>query len=158
MSGLVRRKITVKNRKGKTYQRSVMVRAGAAVRKAGRFLNKHKGKIAGAVALTAAAAYGLHRLDKHGAAIRQQAAAHDAATRQAKAYASAKGAEHFPPNASSVRQRTDSARRVKRNDEGRWFGAKTKRAPLAFGSGESTEHAETTKKPRKSSPRKKKSP
>jgi Flp pilus assembly CpaF family ATPase len=31
MAGLVRKKVTVRSKRGKTYQRSVMVRAGAAV-------------------------------------------------------------------------------------------------------------------------------
>lgn len=68
MAGLVRKKITVRGKKG-TYQRSVMVRAGEAVRrtagKVGRFVNKHKGKIAGAAALAGAAYLGI----KHGSKI-----------------------------------------------------------------------------------------
>lgn len=43
MSGLTRKKIKVRSKSGKTYQRSVLVRAGEKV---GRFVNKHKGKIA----------------------------------------------------------------------------------------------------------------
>lgn len=61
MAGLVRKKITVRGKKG-TYQRSVMVRAGEAVKrtagKVAKFVGKHKGKIAagvGAAALTAGA-------------------------------------------------------------------------------------------------------
>ena len=42
MSGLTRKKVTVKGKRG-TYQRSVMVRAGEKVK---RFVSKHKGKIA----------------------------------------------------------------------------------------------------------------
>lgn len=68
MSNLVRKKITVRA-KGKTFQRSVMVRAGDKVksgaRKVGKFLNKHKGKIAAGVALAGTAYLG----HKHHAAI-----------------------------------------------------------------------------------------
>lgn len=63
MAGLVRKKITVRGKSGKTFQRSVMVRAGEAVRRAGSFLNRHKGKIAlgiGAAAL-AGGAVALHK-------------------------------------------------------------------------------------------------
>lgn len=63
MSGLTKKKVTVRTKRGKTYQRSVMVRAGEAVRRAGSFLNRHKGKIAlgvGALALAGGAA-ALHK-------------------------------------------------------------------------------------------------
>lgn len=47
MSGLTRKKIKVRSKSGKTYQRSVMVRAGESVK---RFVSKHKRKlVAGAV-------------------------------------------------------------------------------------------------------------
>lgn len=66
MAGLVRKKVTVRSKKGKTYQRSVMVRAGEAVKRVGRFIGKHKGKIAlgvGAAALGAGAiALNRHKL------------------------------------------------------------------------------------------------
>ena len=69
MAGLVRKKITVRGKSGKTFQRSVMVRAGEAVKrtagKVGRFVNKHKGKIAGAAALASAAYLGV----RHGSQI-----------------------------------------------------------------------------------------
>ena len=69
MAGLVRKKVTVRGKSGKTFQRSVMVRAGEAVKrtagKVGRFVNKHKGKIAGAAALAGAAYLGI----KHGSKI-----------------------------------------------------------------------------------------
>jgi hypothetical protein len=59
MSGLTRRKVTVKGKRG-TYQRSVMVKAGEKMR---RFLGAHKKKIAvaGAVALAGGLAYAHHR-------------------------------------------------------------------------------------------------
>ncbi len=66
---LTRKKITVRGKNGKTFQRSVMVRAGEAVKrtagKVGRFVNKHKGKIA-AVAGAAALAGGLAYAHKKG--------------------------------------------------------------------------------------------
>ena len=68
MAGLVRKKITVRGKKG-TYQRSVMVRAGEAVKrtagKVAKFVGKHKGKIAGAAALAGAAYLGV----RHGSQI-----------------------------------------------------------------------------------------
>ncbi len=69
MAGLVRKKVTVRGKSGKTFQRSVMVRAGEAVKrtagKVGKFVSKHKGKIAGAAALAGAAYLGI----KHGSKI-----------------------------------------------------------------------------------------
>lgn len=66
---LIRKKITVRGKSGKTFQRSVMVRAGEAVKRTagrvGRFVNKHKGKIA-AVAGAAALAGGLAYAHKKG--------------------------------------------------------------------------------------------
>lgn len=66
---LTRKKITVRGKSGKTFQRSVMVRAGEAVKRTagrvGRFVNKHKGKIA-AVAGAAALAGGLAYAHKKG--------------------------------------------------------------------------------------------
>lgn len=66
---LTRKKITVRGKNGKTFQRSVMVRAGEAVKRTagrvGRFVNKHKGKIA-AVAGAAALAGGLAYAHKKG--------------------------------------------------------------------------------------------
>lgn len=66
---LTKKKITVRSKSGKTFQRSVMVRAGEAVKrtagKVGRFVNKHKGKIA-AVAGAAALAGGLAYAHKKG--------------------------------------------------------------------------------------------
>ena len=57
MAGLVRKKITVRGKSGKTFQRSVMVRAGEAVKrtasKVGKFVGRHKGKIAAAAAISA---------------------------------------------------------------------------------------------------------
>ena len=72
MAGLVRKKVTVRSKKGKTYQRSVMVRAGEAVKRVGQFVSKHKGKIAaGAIAtagMVAAAHYGVRNAGAiHGA-------------------------------------------------------------------------------------------
>ena len=59
---LTRKKITVRGKSGKTFQRSVMVRAGEAVKrtagKVAKFVGKHKGKIAGAAALAGAAYLG----------------------------------------------------------------------------------------------------
>lgn len=57
MSGLTRKKIKVRSKSGKTYQRSVLVRAGEKV---GRFVNKHKGKIAIAGAALVGAAVAGH--------------------------------------------------------------------------------------------------
>jgi len=56
MSGLTRKKIKVRSKSGKTYQRSVMVKAGEQVK---RFVSKHKrklvaGAIVGGVGLAAA--------------------------------------------------------------------------------------------------------
>lgn len=77
MAGLVRKKVTVRGKKG-TYQRSVMVRAGEAVKrtagKVAKFVGKHKGKIAagvGAAALGAGALALAHKrghIDLHGMA------------------------------------------------------------------------------------------
>jgi hypothetical protein len=57
MAGLVRKKVTVRGKSGKTFQRSVMVRAGETVKrtagKVGKFVSKHKGKIAAAAAIGA---------------------------------------------------------------------------------------------------------
>lgn len=53
MSGLTRRKVTVKAKSGKTFQRSVMVRAGEKVK---RFVSKHKGKLISGAALVGSAA------------------------------------------------------------------------------------------------------
>lgn len=63
---LTRKKITVRGKSGKTFQRSVMVRAGEAVKRTAKkvagFVGKHKGKIAGAAALAGAAYLGVrHR-------------------------------------------------------------------------------------------------
>lgn len=63
---LTKKKITVRGKNGKTFQRSVMVRAGEAVKrtagKVAKFVGKHKGKIAGAAALAGAAYLGVrHR-------------------------------------------------------------------------------------------------
>lgn len=70
-AGLTRKKVQVRLKSGKTIQRSMMVRAGDAVKsgvkRVGGFVNRHKGKIAGAAAL-AGAAYlghkGLSRINK----------------------------------------------------------------------------------------------
>lgn len=77
MAGLVRKKVTVRGKKG-TYQRSVMVRAGEAVKrtasKVAKFVDRHKGKIAagvGAAALGAGALALAHKrghIDLHGMA------------------------------------------------------------------------------------------
>ena len=65
---LTRKKITVRGKSGKTFQRSVMVRAGEAVKrtagKVAKFVGKHKGKIAAGVALAGAAGIGL-ALNRH---------------------------------------------------------------------------------------------
>lgn len=53
-AGLVQKKVTA-HRKGKTFQRSAWVRASGTAKKVGRFVGRHKGKIAGAAALTGAA-------------------------------------------------------------------------------------------------------
>lgn len=70
---LTRKKITVRGKSGKTFQRSVMVRAGEAVKRTAKkvagFVGKHKGKIAGAAALAGAAYLGVrHRGQIAGAA------------------------------------------------------------------------------------------
>jgi hypothetical protein len=61
---LTKKKITVRSKSGKTFQRSVMVRAGDAVKRVGRFVSKHKGAIA-AGAAAAALAGGAIALNKH---------------------------------------------------------------------------------------------
>ena len=82
--GLTRKKITVKGKRG-TYQRSVMVRADEAVKRAagmvGRFANKHKGKLAVAGALVAGAV--MARGSIHRANVRRKAANyHDTVNRE----------------------------------------------------------------------------
>lgn len=63
-AGLTRKKVQVRLKSGKTIQRSMMVRAGDAVKGAakrvGAFASKHRNKIAGAAVL-ATAAYALHK-------------------------------------------------------------------------------------------------
>ena len=79
--GLSRKKITVKGKSGKTYQRSVMVRAGEAIKRTGqrvgRFMNKHKGKlaVAGAV-LVGTAVAGHFANSRHIANMARDAANH----------------------------------------------------------------------------------
>jgi len=74
MSGLTRKKVTVKGKRG-TYQRSVMVRAGEAIKrtagKVGRFANKHKGKLGVAGALVAGAVMARNHI--HRANVRRKA-------------------------------------------------------------------------------------
>lgn len=69
---LTRKKVTVRGKNGKTFQRSVMVRAGDAIKrtagKVGSFLNKHKGKIAVGAALAGGAALALNKHKLMGAA------------------------------------------------------------------------------------------
>ena len=64
MAGLTRKKVKVRSKSGKVYQRSVMVRAGDAVKRVGRFVSKHKGTIA-AGAAAAALAGGAIALNRH---------------------------------------------------------------------------------------------
>lgn len=64
MAGLTRKKVKVRSKSGKVYQRSVMVRAGDAVKRVGRFVSKHKGKIALGVGAAAIGA-GAIALNKH---------------------------------------------------------------------------------------------
>jgi hypothetical protein len=75
MSGLVRKKISVRSKSGKTYQRSILGRAGDSAKKTakrvGGFVSRHKGKIAGAAALAGAAYLG----HKHGVGNLARAAA-----------------------------------------------------------------------------------
>lgn len=54
MSGLTRKKIRVRSKSGKTYQRSVMVRATDAIK-------RHGGKLLAGAALAGAAAYAYHK-------------------------------------------------------------------------------------------------
>lgn len=65
MAGLTRKKISVKSKSGKVYQRSVMVRAGQAVKRvAGRVkqnLAKHSGKIGAVTTLAGLALAGHYR-------------------------------------------------------------------------------------------------
>lgn len=57
--GLTRRQVTVRTKHGKSYKRSMLVRAGEQVR---RFVSKHKGKLAvgAGVAALGLGAYALH--------------------------------------------------------------------------------------------------
>lgn len=64
MAGLIRRKVTVRSKKGKTYQRTVFVRAGELVR-------AHGAGVLGAAALAGAALLARH----HSGAARQYAGA-----------------------------------------------------------------------------------
>lgn len=68
-AGLTRKKVQVRLKSGKTIQRSMMVRAGDAaksgLKRVGGFVNRHKGKIAGAAMLAGAAYMGV----KHGSKI-----------------------------------------------------------------------------------------
>ena len=85
---LTRKKITVRGKNGKTFQRSVMVRAGEAVKrtagKVAKFVGKHKGKIAGAAALIG----GVALAARHGSQI---AGAVKGAAHGLKAYSSLHG-------------------------------------------------------------------
>jgi hypothetical protein len=88
-AGLVQKKVSVKTKGGKTVQRSMWVRAGGAARAAGSFLNRHKGKIAGAAALAGAAVLA----HKHGGVSKAaHAIGHAAKDAVAGARAGAKGA------------------------------------------------------------------
>ena len=114
MAGLTRKKVTVRTKRGKTYQRSVMVRAGEAVRRAGSFLNRHKGKIAagvGAAALGAGALALAHKrghIDLHGMAsnIKEIKRSISGAVRGAAGRAAFKSAGHADAAIKAVGTRT----------------------------------------------------
>lgn len=93
---LIRKKITVRGKSGKTFQRSVMVRAGEAVKrtagKVAKFVGKHKGRLAAGAAVIGAGAvaahYGIkHANQIHGAAkgLHSAISGHMAERREAKA-------------------------------------------------------------------------
>lgn len=97
MGGLSKKTITVKSRKGKTFQRTIMARAGDSakktVKRVGGFVNRHKGKIAGAAALAGAAylghKHGIRAVDVARAAARIPAAHREGAAKAAKFHKSA---------------------------------------------------------------------
>lgn len=69
MAGLTRKKVKVRSKSGKTYQRSVMVRAGSAVKRVGSFLNRNKGRIAAGAAVIGLGALAAHHGIKNASAI-----------------------------------------------------------------------------------------
>lgn len=75
---LTRRQVTVRTKRGKSYKRSMLVRAGEQVR---RFVSKHKGKLAvgAGVAALGLGAYALHSQRKSVAEHKANAAAAHAA-------------------------------------------------------------------------------
>ncbi|TXH16105.1 MAG: hypothetical protein E6R03_06145 [Hyphomicrobiaceae bacterium] len=117
---LTRRQITVRTKRGKSYKRSMLVRAGEQVR---RFVSKHKGKLAvgAGVAALGLGAYALHSQRKSVAEHKANAAAAHAAyskwteeTMKRRAAAEAAVNEHFDKAhqaANRVRERIDNLER-----------------------------------------------
>lgn len=134
---LTKKKITVRGKSGKTFQRSVMVRAGEAVKrtagKVAKFVGKHKGKIAGAAALAGAAYLGA----RHGGQIAGAAkglhsaiSGHMAERREAKASgrSMAKGSL-----GNAVRRQVSAGRDSGREaDNARMSSAKSRAGAAAF--------------------------
>lgn len=110
--GLTRKKITVRSKQGKTYQRSVMVRAGESIKRTagavGRFVNKHKGKIVAGAAVggLALAATIAHKRSADRVAAAHAHATSEAAARAAQSWASAATA--------GARVKVDYAREARR--------------------------------------------
>lgn len=108
MSGLTRKKIKVRSKSGKTYQRSVMVRAGDAIKRTGqrvgRFVNKHKGKlaVAGAV-LVGAAVAGHFAHSRHISNMTRDAANHAKAQETVRSAAKA-ATDHIRVNVDNIRK------------------------------------------------------
>ncbi len=139
--GLTRKKITVKGKRG-TYQRSVMVRAGEAVKRTGqrvgRFVNKHKGKlaVAGAV-LVGAAVAGHFAHSRHVSNMARAGAAHAHAQEAIRSAAKA-ATDHIRVNVDNVRKRQAENRAAMDDIEQKMHAARRQTQAILHGQHDTT--------------------